>query len=307
MTHKWTRTPSGKFIRHRPDPLKLYLSQRTQFMPLEMTDITEDLDHSEPTSQGNSTSYNTEIFDSRKLPGSQVTILGNGSVGSHLAQNLGPAQLRLNIIDVKNVEPKHTEGGRTAFDPSQIGVRKVEASRDKIESSFPGTKVTPYPYKTSDIPDTELLQMFAVSFAVVLAIDDPSEILRIARLAYPVTELVQVAMHAGAMSGHIALSIPFVTPCLACTLNVSRPNDIHRRNSEPANSWDIITVAQLAARLVIDIIYSKVSGQPITRWDTSKNLIYIANTRQELSPDGPGLYFESSQKRPDCSICNNTP
>ena len=146
--------------------------------------------------------------------------------------------------------------------------------------------------------------MFARSLVVILAIDDPQQMIRISDLAYPIVELIQVAMHTGGLSGHIAVCVPFVTPCLRCTLDVSGPRDIHRLDSEPANSLDIVTVAQQVARTAVDIMYSKVTGQHITRWDTSKNLIYIANTKQELSPDGPGIRFEGSQKRPGCPVCN---
>jgi len=267
-----------------------------------------DIPESTETPTRASIAYSTESFDSRAIVGAEVTMLGVGSVGSHCTSHLAPAQLRINCVDDKEVQPRHTQGGRTIYDPSQIGLRKVDALRAKVERNWPGTTVIPYPYKTSDIPDAELLDIFARSLVVVLAMDDPDEILRVARLAYPVTDLVQVAMHAQAKSGHIALSIPFVTPCLACTLGISRAGQIRRLDSEAGNAWDIITVAQLTARVVIDLLYSKIAGQPITRWDASKNLIYIANTAQEISPDGPGITYEGSRKRPGgCPICNNLP
>jgi len=210
----------------------------------------------------------------------------------------------MNVIDFGKVQSRHTRGGRTIYDSTQVGLKKVDAVKQKIERDFPGAKVNPYHYNVKEIPDTELRTMFSRSLVVILAIDDPAQILRVSDLAYPITEIVQVAMHTRAESGHIAISVPFVTPCLRCTLGVRGPQDIHRLDSEPANSLDIVTVAQLAAKIAIDIMYSKVTGQHITRWDTSKNLIYIANTRQELSPEGPGFRFEKSQRRPGCSICN---
>jgi len=300
---RYTKTPSGKYIQRKPDRLRLYLSQHTAPVPAPWLATA----HPEPQTQQPGTSsdrpYRTDTFDSGKLAGVELTVIGAGSMGSHMARQLGPARALLNVMDDKTVQAKHTEGGRTAYTPDQIGQRKVEALRSIVERDYPGTKVIPYPYKTSDIPDVELQQIFARSSVVVMAMDDPPEILRNAKLIYPLTELVQVAAHGGAVSGHIVLSSPFATPCLACTLNISGASDIHRLDSEPANSWDIIAIAQLAARMVVDIIYSKVTGQPITRWDTSKNLIYIANTKQELSPDGPGLHHEGSTRRPDCPIC----
>jgi hypothetical protein len=96
-----------------------------------------------------------------------------------------------------------------------------------------------------------------------------------------------------------------VTPCVRCTLGINSSQDIHRLDGERGNSLDIVNVAQQAARITADILYSKVTGRPTTRWDNSKNLIYVANTREELSPDGPGLHFEASQKRPGCAICSS--
>ncbi len=303
MTGKWIRTPAGRSIRHGPDRFKAMLAQRLAQqipLPLGMPANTEPVAYP-------SAPYSTERFNSGTIIGAEVTMLGAGSVASHCAQPLGSAQLRINCIDDKDVRPEHTQGGRTIYDPSQIGLRKVDALRAKVERNSPGATIIPYPYKTSAMSDADLLAIFVRSLVVIVAMDDPEEILRVARLAYPVTNLVQVALHARAASGHIALTIPFVTPCLACTLDISSARQIRRLDHEAANSWDIITVAQLAARTVIDLLYSKVTGQPITRWDITKNLIYIANTREELSPDGPGLSYECSQRRPGCLVCHPLP
>jgi hypothetical protein len=140
---------------------------------------------------------------------------------------------------------------------------------------------------------------------MVLALDDPDQLLRISDLAYPITELVQPAMHAKGESGHIAICVPFATPCLRCILGVNDATDIRRLDSEPASGLDIAAVAHQAARITLDIAYSKVTCQPITRWDTTKNLVYLSNTKGELSPDGPGLHFEESRKRPGCPVCDN--
>jgi hypothetical protein len=99
--------------------------------------------------------------------------------------------------------------------------------------------------------------------------------------------------------------MPLLTPCLRCTLGISSARDIRRLDSEPANSLDIITLAQQAARFATDIVYSKVSGRQITRWDTSMNLVYLSNRIDEFSPAGPGLRYEASQKRPGCAICHS--
>lgn len=151
----------------------------------------------------------------------------------------------------------------------------------------------------------ELISMFRRSLLVVLAIDDPVQMLRVNDLAYPIIETLQVAMHAGAVSGHVAITVPQVSPCLRCILDVSGHQDIHRLDSEPGSSWNIQRVAHEAATITVEMLYSKITGEPISRWDIAKNLIFIANSRQESSPDGPGVRFEACGKRPQCPICNS--
>ena len=303
MKSRYIKLPNGKLKRCSPDKLKLFLAQNAH-----LASVNEEIfDFAIKQASGKDmTRYDTDTFDIDKLAGYEIVLCGAGSVGSHLLYCLGPAKLITNIIDPKDVELKHTYGGRTIYDPTLIGLPKVEAMKRKLERDFLGTKVNPLPFDVGEIPAKELQAMFARPLVVISAIDDPKQILRISDLAYPMVEFIQVAMHAGAKSGHIAVSIPFVTPCLRCTLDIKDSGDIHQLHSEPANSWDIMTVAQQAARIAVDIMYSKVTGQEITRWDTSKNLIYIANTRQQLSPDGPGIHFESSQRRPGCPVCNSS-
>jgi hypothetical protein len=249
--------------------------------------------------------YHTETFDIRRLTGREVTILGAGSVGGYVAFFLGPAHLVLNIVDLKKVESRHTEAGRTIYDRTQIGLWKVHAAKQKVERDHAGTTVNPYPFDVAEIPDRPLMDLFARSQVVIVAIDDPRQVLRVNDRAYAIVELIQVAMHREALTGHLALSRPCVTPCLRCTLHVDSPQQIHRLDSERGNSLDIVNVAQLAARIALDIVYSKVTGRPVSRWDTTKNLIFITNTKQDVSPDGPGLTFEGSRSRPGCPICGN--
>jgi molybdopterin/thiamine biosynthesis adenylyltransferase len=188
-----------------------------------------------------------------------------------------------------------------------LGLFKVEALKRRIETDCSGALVRPYPCNVSQFTTSDLKALFQRCLIVILAIDDPEQVIRVSDLAYPIVELMQVAMHRRGMSSHIIISIPGRTPCLRCTLQISSARQMHRLDSERANSLDIMNLAQHAATFATDMACCKVTGRRITRWDTSKNLIYIANTREELNPVGPGLHFESSQRRPGCSICNKMP
>jgi hypothetical protein len=296
--------PDGRRVAARPDPLALFLTQQPlpRYAPTPVSARPGNSD----TESSPRRDYHTESFDIRKLAGGEVTLFGAGSVGSYVACALAPAGLRINVVDAGTVRARHTLGGRTAYNPAHVGLKKVNALKDKIERDFPGTIVIPLPYHTSEIPDSQIKVMLRRSLVAIVAIDDSEQMLRLSDLAYPITELVQPAMHAQGATGHIVITAPFVTPCLRCTLGIESANDIHRLDSEPAAGLDITTVALLASRVVLDIACSKVTGQPITRWDPANNLIFIANSKHEMSPDGPGLHFESSRKRPGCPVCNNT-
>jgi molybdopterin/thiamine biosynthesis adenylyltransferase len=295
------RMPGGGYSRKKPDPLQLLMERHQQsphdsFLPA--------------TSKASSgrfeqVQYNTTTFNAQKVAGQRATVFGGGSVGSHLLNFMGPNLLKVNVADCKRVETKHLHTGRTAYGTADVGLRKVDALKRMLERRFPGTQITAFPYDVAELPDSKIKAMLSESKVAVLAIDDPRQILRISDIAYPIVPLIQVAMHRQAESGHIAVSTPLQTPCLRCTLDIRGEEQIYRLASEAANSHDIVAVAQQAARMAVDIIHSAVTAKPITRWDTSKNLIYIANVKQEFSPDGPGLHHEGSTRQPGCPICSN--
>jgi len=295
------KLPSGQLVRWRPDPLEGLMEADTA-VPASAFVPTPEQPPS-PAGRQRPAAGQAEMMDVGRLAGQGVTILGAGSVGGYIAHALGPARPVINLVDYKSVLIKHTHEGRTIYQADQAGNNKVFAAKERIERDYPGTVINPFPYNVREIPDIELRRMAAASLLVVLAIDDPQAMLHVNDLVYRQVELVQVAMHARAMSGHIVVCLPGVTPCLRCTLEVTRPEDIHRLDAEPGSAWHIQRVAHEAATIALELMHAKVTGQPLTRWDLAKNLLYIANTREALSPDGPGIHFEGSRKRPGCPIC----
>jgi len=260
------KMPDGRFVRPSVDTLALFLAEHRASVsayappaPTRSTDASANTRHD----------YSTEAFDIRRLAGREVTVLGAGSVGSHLVN-------------------------------TQVGSKKVHALKQKIERDFPGAVVNALPYNTAEIPDVEWKSMFRRSLVALLMIDDGHEIVRLSDLAYPITELIQAAVHAEGASGHIAV-------CAKPRGAGRSLGGARRCHREAMHRLDIATVAQLAARIAMDIAYSKVTGQPVNRWDTAKNLIYLSNTKDEWSPDGPGIRWEASRKRPGCPVCNTHP
>jgi molybdopterin/thiamine biosynthesis adenylyltransferase len=254
---------------------------------------------------GGQVDYSTADFEMAKLGGFPILQVGAGSGGGHTGKTLDPAGLIYTVIDPKKVEAKHVEEGRTIYTAHEIGMYKVDAFKKILERDNPGTKVNPLPFDLGEIPDHSLKDMIATAALVIIAIDDPVQILRINDLGYSLTEMLQIANHRNADSGHVAIVIPGITSCLRCTLNITEDQQIRRLDSEPAASVDIITTSQMAAKIALEILYAKVTGRTIKKWNPSKNLLFIANKSQELSPDGPGLIWEQSQKKSNCPICNS--
>lgn len=294
------KTSSGTLIRPGANKLLNILQQRIDSnpRPVPFSYAMEDAKASSST-----TSYATKDFDMRRLRWQQIVMLGAGSVGSHTLSALGSAQLKILLFDSDRVEFKNTQSGRTIYNSTHVGQLKVHAAKEIIENSFIGTKVLPAAYNVAEIPDAQLVEYFKESILVVLLIDDPVQIERINTLAYKHISIVQAGVHRQGRSGHIAFTIPGQTPCLACTLGISSHQDIHRLDSEPAAGIDISIISQQTARVALELMHSQITGRPITRWEPGQNLIYISNTREDITPDGPGITYESSSRRADCDIC----
>lgn len=240
----------------------------------------------------------------QRLYNCEITIFGAGSIGSYIMYFLAPALLIFNLFDPKSVDAHHTVAGRTMYGIDYIGQKKVEAAKHKIEREFAGAKVRPYPYNTGEVPDMELCDIFARSLVVIIAIDDPSQILRINRLAYSTVELIQAAAHRNATSGHIIYTLPCTSACLACCLGIHSASQMQRLDGEPALGWHIQRIAHEAAAIAMAIMLAKVHGTSITSFDTTKNLLYISNTCEEISPDGAGFRRERCMRQRSCPVCN---
>ena len=125
------RRPDGSLVRPKPDRLLIFLAERAPLDPRLPPPALPANPQTEPPAQPRG--YSTSSFDMSVLHGSEMTQIGAGSVGSHLAYRLGPARPRLNLLDSGTVKAKHTEHGRTIYDVTQIGMKKVHAAKQTIE------------------------------------------------------------------------------------------------------------------------------------------------------------------------------
>jgi len=248
------------------------------------------------------------VMDTSLLAGRRVLVFGAGAVGSHEVESLASAaDLIFDVVDHDVVDPKHTRGGRTAYDVSHIGMYKVDALKAKIERDHPESIVNKHVRNIMDFTDMELIELARKADVVLNAADDGKAMFRINALLYPFIEILYVAMHQRAASGHIIITFPYASPCLCCSLGVRYPEDIQTLHGEPGPSLDIQLIAKHGATFALEIIYSKVTGKQIERWDITKNIIYFANRRERLSPDGPGVILQKARKLPGCPICSVNP
>ncbi len=297
MRPRYVKLPDGRFAKPQVSRVERYLRTR---LP---AGANATLPREAP---GQPPAASPVELDWERLSGREIILFGAGSVGSYLAHFLSVASVILHVVDFKCVEEKHLVAGRTTYTPRDLGLLKVEALKRRIEEDRPGTRVRPYPCNVAQFADSDLKALFRRCLIVVLAIDDPEQLVRVGDLAYPLVVLLQAAMHARGHSSHIMISIPHVTCCLRCTLGISSPREITRLDREPSASGDIVTLANTAANFALDLASSQISGQRIPRWDVSKNRIYISNRLDEtVNPDSPGLKLDRVQSRPECPICNH--
>lgn len=258
---------------------------------------------------GNTANSDThrDVISSDVIGGSEILIFGAGAVGSYIARVLAVFGVVINLVDFDIVDAKHTRNGRTIYEPAQVNKKKGFAAKYIIERDFPQTTVNPYIFNVMDIPATELIRLAKKAVVVINAIDDPTATLRINDLLYAVTEVLYIAMHARAASGHIILTIPHMSACLRCSLDINSSGDMQTLHGEAGSGLDIRTVANHGAVIATEIIRAKKTSTLIERWNITKNIFYFANQREELSPDGPGVHLEKAEKRPGCPICSVNP
>jgi molybdopterin/thiamine biosynthesis adenylyltransferase len=303
--HKRIKLPGGKVLPYRPDPVEEFLPDNVNESQLIQPISVYSIHPQQRQSPSTSSNSSRKVLDMRVIDGSEVLIIGAGAVGSYVAYFLAAAaHVTVHLVDFDVVEHKHTQGGRTIYQAGQVHQKKVYAAKARIEHDHPNSCVHPYPYNVMDMPDGFLCVLARKVAIVANAIDDAAAMLKVNKLFYSLTEVLYVALHSAAASGHIILTVPYASACLRCSLDITSPSDIQTLHGEPGLGGDIRLVANYAATIALELMYSKVTGQQVDRWDMSKNIFYFANRREQLSPDGPGLVLQRAEKRPGCPICS---
>lgn len=227
-------------------------------------------------------------------------------MGTKIIHSLaGTAPFIFDLVDFDIIEEKDAQGIRTIFEPSQVGQEKVYGAKDLIQSRFPGSVVNPWPFNILDLPDDQLRTLALRAALMIVAINDPEAVWKINTICYPLLEVLYVACHRGAVSGHLLFTVPWVSACLRCCLDITSPDHLQQLRAEPGLALDFDSVAPQASRLAVDLMYAKVLGRTIDRFDVTKNVWYITSRRDpNLSPDGPAILLQKGSKQPGCPVCN---
>ena len=300
------KLPNGRVIRHQADPLATMLAQYT----VDESAILPPGDYDHKENAGTDLAHrpvdrSSTVPDTRALDGKSVLVLGAGAVGGYVCRSLAAlACLTLHLVDFDIVDAKHTRAGRTIYQPSQVNQKKVVAAKDLIERDHPDSRVIPYPFNVMDLPDIELVRLARRSAVTINAIDDATAMWRVNALLYSLVEVLYVALHRGAESAHVIVTVPYATACLRCALELDGPEQIQTLHGEPGLGLDIQNAANWCATLACELMYAKATGHPIRRWDLTKNIFFFANKSQPLSPDGPGVRMQQAHRRPGCPVCS---
>lgn len=261
----------------------------------------------------------------------RVLVVGCGSVGSFMAGELARSGVRRFVL----VDPDTVEWAnltRTVYGHADVGRPKVEALRDHLRAIFPDTEVETRAERLQDL-DTDLRGLMAGVDLVIGAVDDPQASGRISRYAYAAgTCALFVGLYQGAQGGEVILTLPGITPCLACTTGgrrqleegtggeVTRARDYgtSRLVAEVALGSDIHLVSTAGVKLALSLLCVDDPTSPLGRFvaralEQGRHFVILGMTPDyflfpRTHAEALGQYaFQSvwmgAESRPECPVC----
>ncbi|TPP47711.1 ThiF family protein [Leishmania donovani] len=165
------------------------------------------------------------VDDYESIRDKAVAIIGAGGVGSVVAEMLTRCGIgKLLLFDYDTVEMANMN--RLFYRPEQQGMKKVEAAKETLEGINPDTVIEPHAY---NITSTEHWQRFSEALTKGgVSPNSPIDLLlccvdnfqarltvNLACLTYEVPWM-ESGVAENAVSGHIQLLLPGVTPCYEC-------------------------------------------------------------------------------------------
>lgn len=196
-----------------------------------------------------------------------VLVIGNGSVGSYVAEQLARAGIEgFILIDFDNVQDVNLT--RTIFQREDIGEKKTEAVRRKVLAINPDARVITEEMQYESVPREMMRRYMNASTMVVAATDNTRTQYAINRDAYFVGRpVVYIGIYAGAKAGEIVTCIPTKTPCFRCAIGTLREtfdgSDETRRETDYGTGrvggvialpCDIQHISSTAIRMILSIV-----------------------------------------------------
>jgi proteasome lid subunit RPN8/RPN11 len=216
---------------------------------------------------------------SRDLRSRTVLLVGLGSVGSYVAEQLVRSGVgRLILVDHDAVEASNLS--RTCFDASDVGRPKAEALARRLLQINPGLELVLRGEAVQDIAAAELDEMIRSADLAVASTDDPGAQRVVNHCAYSRGRpALFVGLYRGAQGGEVVMSVPGRTPCYLCATRTrhqasaiapgtEREVDYGtgRLKGEIALGVDIQHVAGAAVKLGLSLLLSGSSEAQLERF-----------------------------------------
>lgn len=271
----------------------------------------------------------SEVVDS--LSSSHFVIIGLGSVGSYVAQQLVRSGLgKVSLVDFDTVEASNIT--RTTYSLMDVKQKKSNALAKQLFSINPSMSIATHDVAIQKITGSSLESLFAESDIIVAATDDPTaqQIIN-ACGSYADKPMVFVALYKGAKGGEISLVVPQLTPCFRCQTGPQRAAaaeagidadtdyETGRLHGEVALGADIQHLSSAAIKLIISLSCAlKGTVAPISEFTIGAIKKGLHCLTLSMEPDYwfyPSIFGETSGQyayqgvwlsgstQQDCSIC----
>lgn len=258
------------------------------------------------------------IFETRKLSGKMVTIIGIGTGGSLCADQLARCAVdKFRLVDFDKLEVHNI--ARHLCGLSDIGRPKTEAVAERIKDVNPESEI--HSFENDVVENPEILEKVVKGSDIVLVCTDNN------RSRYLINESCLrnrvTAVYAGAyeraFGGFIMRVIPGSTPCYDCVYGamqetigqVSHKNgeiaysdyeDSSEFKAEPGLCIDVHMIALIQAKMAL---LTLLRDTDTTLEDFPTDFIFWGNQKEWIFPEPLYCKFAKTNFRKDCPTCSS--
>lgn len=256
------------------------------------------------------------LFETRKLSGKTVAIVGIGTGGATCADELTRCAVdRFFLVDFDRLEiqnlARHTCGMR------DLGRFKTEAVADRIHDVNPEAQVRTFEKDIVKTPGL-LEEIVAGSDLVLICTDNNASRYAInEECLRRGTPAIYAGAYERAFGGMIMRVIPGETPCYDCVVGAvqkslpelptrkgpiaySEMDDASEFKAEPGLSIDVHMIALIQAKMAL---LTLLRGMDSGLEDFPAHLIFWGNRREWIFPDPLYCKFAKASFRSDCPTC----